>query len=237
MKNLMIYINPRKDFDDETRVLAKIQIDNILSLGWKKDNVILVTNFPYKYCGIKASIVGDDCYLGRSTKFKTVRHIFELGMLDKDEVYWIHDFDGYQLEPITETELELGTADMGLTDYGRMPRWSMGSIFFKESAKDIYGWINDEACKRDINEEWALLSLTGSNTHNVNARIKKLNITYNFQRFNLLSCYRLATKPIKNVHFHPTPDKIDIFMHGKNKLNKILLPERLIKIFNRYGIK
>lgn len=36
MKNLMIWIHPNKDSDDESRVLIKIQIGNSYSLGWKE---------------------------------------------------------------------------------------------------------------------------------------------------------------------------------------------------------
>ena len=37
MKNLLIYVNPRKDFGEEEKIAIKIQIDNSLDLGWKKE--------------------------------------------------------------------------------------------------------------------------------------------------------------------------------------------------------
>ena len=49
MKQLLIYIGPTDKFDDEHEVLTKIQIDNSLDLGWKKEDILLVTNFPYEY--------------------------------------------------------------------------------------------------------------------------------------------------------------------------------------------
>lgn len=42
MKNLLIYINLCKDFDEETKILAKIQIDNSLDLEWEKEDIILM---------------------------------------------------------------------------------------------------------------------------------------------------------------------------------------------------
>ena len=53
MKNLLDYISPDKDLtktklDGEADLLAKVQIDNSLSLGWKRKDILLVTNFDYE---------------------------------------------------------------------------------------------------------------------------------------------------------------------------------------------
>ena len=62
MKNLLVYVSPNKQFDDEHKILAKIQIDNSLDLGWKKEDIILATNFDYEYRGIKSVIVDDNIF-------------------------------------------------------------------------------------------------------------------------------------------------------------------------------
>lgn len=243
MKNLLIYINPLKDFDEETKILAKIQIDNILDLGWKRQDIMFVTNFPYEYNGVKAMVFKENIpYLlePSQNKISGILLLFELGLISNSELYFCHDFDHYQLHPISESEIELAldTADMGITDYGRVPRWHMSSIFFKKSARDIFELLKDTVMKLKMpNEEDALFMLTENNTQGVKKRIKKLNITYNFWGGNINSTYPMAEKPIKCVHFHPTADKVDFFMYGKNKVNKILINERLIKIFKKYGIK
>ena len=56
MKNLLIYITPN-GFDTESEKLAKLQIDNSLELGWKKEDMLFVTSFPYEYRGIKSIVV------------------------------------------------------------------------------------------------------------------------------------------------------------------------------------
>jgi hypothetical protein len=71
MKNLLIYINPAKSFineawKDENDILAKIQIDNSLEMGCKKEDIILVTNFEYEYRGVKSIVVSDDLYCNHS---------------------------------------------------------------------------------------------------------------------------------------------------------------------------
>lgn len=243
MKNLLIYINPSRDFDEETKILAKIQIDNILDLGWRREDIILVTNFPYEYSGVKAIVAPDNLYASfnyTQAKINGIIFLFEQGLIG-NELYFCHDFDHYQLHPITESEIELalGTADMGVTDYGRMPRWHLSCIFFKKSAGDIFQLLKDHVYKFKVhNEEDTLFMLTENDTNGIKKRIKKLNITYNFWGGNIRSTYKMADKPIKGVHFHPEHrDRLDFFMYGKNKINKILLDERLIKLFNKYGIK
>jgi hypothetical protein len=53
-----------------------------------------------------------------------------------DDLYWFHDFDAFQLEPL---DLELADNKIALTDYGitnvnqwHDHRWSTGSLFFKK---------------------------------------------------------------------------------------------------------
>lgn len=274
LKNLLIYINPRQDFGEEEKITVKIQIDNSLDLGWKREDILLVTNFPYKYNGIKAIEVSGRNFapfFPPATKISTIIDMSEKGLIEKGQMYWFHDIDVYQNEVITqsEIELELGTADLGLTDKGRMPRWGTGSMFFKESAKDIFGLIWQIAYKYQINEEPAFMALTMNNilwatetrpedtigdrvipanipgTENINERVKKINISYNFAGWNIRSCYKMAVKPIRAVHFHPTDtaavyggmNALDFFMHGKNKIGVQLVPERLVKIFNKHGIR
>lgn len=63
MKNLLVYINPKKRFSGEPLVLVKIQIDNSLDLGWKREDIILATNFSFEYNGIKSIVVSDNNFL------------------------------------------------------------------------------------------------------------------------------------------------------------------------------
>jgi len=268
MKNLLIYINPRKDFDDEGdegKIAVKIQIDNCLDLGWKREDILLVTNFPYEYSGVKSLEISEDGYCSfypQGSKSWVMPEIFEKGFIEKGEIYWLHDFDCYQNEVITESEIEseLGAADFGLTDKGRMPLWNMGSIFFKDSAGDIFRMIKDLSRKYEASEEPSLMVMTTNNllwatmsqadigdrfvpaniigAENINERVKKINISYNLRMWNIDSTVKIAKKPIRAIHFSPSlKNELDFFMYGKNKINTVLISERLIKIFHKYGIK
>lgn len=240
IKNLLVFISPNKKFTPECDLLAKIQIDNALDLGQK--DMLLVTNFPYEYNSIKSTVVGDENYYSprpRSIKTMIVPHLIDLGLIEKDEIYWNHDFDAYQLETITKKELELDV-DVGFTDYGWRSRWCLGTAFFKDSSKEVFQWIRDYILSTTEEDETALLALTTNNTYDINSRIKKLNITYQLGMRHIEENYRRAIKSIKILHFHPyykDYNLLDKFMYGKTKLGFPLMNERLVKIFHSHGVK
>jgi hypothetical protein len=232
MKNLIVYISPAGNFNEEYSVLTRVQIDNSLSLGWKKEDFMLVTNFNYEYNGVKSIIVGLDNFCAvrpRSLKTSIVPNLIDLGIVEKGKLYWDHDLDAFQANVIEESELGLESFDLGLTDYGWRDRWCMGSYFFKESARDIFELLKIDIFK-NIEDETVMMRLTGNNINKVNERSKRLNVTYNFGQRNTASNFKIATKPLKVLHFHPNrPGLMNTF--------KPLMSERMIEIFNHHGIK
>ena len=195
MKLIFAYVNPNHDFSEEGKVSIKIQIDNSLELGWKKEDIVLATNFHYEYKGIKSIIVKDEHYCTfrpTATKINIILELFERGLITND-LHWFHDLDMYQLEPITEEEIGLIDEDMGVTDYGKIDKFNTGTIFFKPSARDIFEKIKEIVYLRKSIEERALDILTGYYTktydgrdfsypdwESIRKRVKRLNIAYNF---------------------------------------------------------
>jgi hypothetical protein len=223
----MIYINPRKDFDEEHKLLAKIQIEQGLKF-WKKEDIILITNFEYEYKGIKASIIDDSFFCNihdKASKINTIIYLLEEYRLG--EFVWFHDFDAFQLEPIIEKEINLGKADVGFTDYGWSLKWNTGSIFFKPSALGVFKLLKEAIYRCNTDEERALVVLTKNNIGGINSKIKRLNIIYNLGMRRINYNLERAVKPIKVVHFHPT---------RKDILNKFkpLITKDLIKEFEKY---
>ena len=250
MKLILAYTGPNKKFNEEHSVLVKIQIDNSLDLGWGKKDILLVTDFPYAYNGIKSLVIGEGFYYDfdkTSIKAPVMMHLFDQGVLKKEELYWCHDFDVYQLEVVDENELGLNNFDLGLTPYGYKPQWNLGCLFFKESAWDIFKLIhNDVLSKRKSNNRCEEKALKRLIVHRAigKKRYKDLNVTYNLTKRCIATNYRQAIKPLKAVHFHPwdkdamMPDTaLNMFMYGKNRLKIPLMNERLIKIFHYHGIK
>jgi hypothetical protein len=251
MKNLLIYVNPSKWFDEESEKLIKIQIENSIELGWKPEDIMLITNFPFVYMGVAANIIGDEYYcklFRQATKVDVMVHLFDVGAIKEGTLYWLHDLDAYQQELIDEKELGLELVDIGLTDYGRNDRWNGGSMFIKKEIEDFYRGVKDKMYKDNEknkgiwkNEEDVLMELTKANFNNVNARIKRLNITYNFGIKQMKLCYDKAIKPLKVLHFHPERrytkwGRAMGIVKGNNELGFPIMTNRLIKIFKKYGI-
>ena len=240
MKNLLVYISPNHKFSDECEILAKVQIDNSIDLGWDIKDLLFITNFPYEYKGVKAVEVGDEHFCAvrpRSIKTAIIPFLIDEGIIEDGELYWNHDFDAYQLNVFNEKDLGLEGYDTGLTDYGWKDRWCLGSFFVKKSSRDIYE-LAKPIILSNVEDETALMQLTADPA--IAKRCKRLNITYNFGMRQVGSNYERSEKPIKVVHFHPYykwVKTLDIFMYGKNELNMPIISERFIKILNNHGIK
>ncbi len=229
MKNLLIYINPiHKKFSREHDDLTKIQIDNSLELGWKPGDILLVTNFDYEYKGVKSVVVADYTVFDqdRSTKIPAINELFARGIIEDNEVYWFHDHDAFQLEPM-EVELE---KDAGFTDHGWSRKWNAGSFFFTQKAYDIFLWIQEYMNQRGTNEQDALTYMWEGNINGVNKRYNLMNITYNIGIYYIERNLKRAELPVKVAHFHPHKKRhLDLF--------RKMLPERLLTIFNEYGCR
>lgn len=236
MKNLLTYVSPDREFNDEHKMLARIQIDNSLRLGWKLDDILLVTNFPYEYNGVRSIVIGDDNYCiyhTAGTKVYVIVYMFQNNMID-DNVYWYHDFDCYQLAPFVDGDPDFGDADLGLTNYSRMPRLCSASMFFKNTAGDIFEDLKSTIDKHRMDEELGLARML-NRRWSLRDRVKLLNITYAFHRFNIRSCIKIVDKPIRAAHFHATSDKYDFYVRGNNKVQQVLIPDGLIDIFHQHG--
>lgn len=249
MKDLLIYTGPHKKFSDEDLILAKIQIDNSFDLGWKREDILLFTDFPFEYNGVKAVVLPDGLYYDfdlRANKVPVIVYLLNQGIIDPKKLVWCHDFDAYENFPIIEADLGLTNFDLGLTHYAYKPEWQCASFFFKESAKDILELLDKTTRSRphsSRNNEKTLTRLINDNAID-EKRYKKLNVTYNIMKKYLAIIYPQATKPLRVLHFRPS-DKdqslqeatLDIFMYGKNRLQIPLMSDRLIRIFNQHGIK
>lgn len=230
MKNLLTYLNPTKVFTTNYVDLVKVQIDNSIRMGWDPADILLVTNFPYSYCGIDAIVVPDDLFCNhrkRATKINAICYLINNGIIN--EPCWFHDFDAYQVQPFPPIEEILEEYDAAFTDYGTNEMWNTGSFFFTPKAIDIFEMIRETMYKKRVNEEIALKFLTNHNIKNINERYKKLNITYNLGRMrDVEQTYAKADKPIMVFHF--LPSMLELFEGVKP-----LLPQELIDIMAKHG--
>ena len=247
VKNIAVYITPKKEYDREVSKVIKIFLDNSWNLGWKKEDVILINNFPWSYGDFKSTVVSDDNFVPfrpGSSKTVSVANLFEKGFFKENEIYWVHDPDAFELEKIEDEEIRnlLEYSDVGFTDYGTSKKFSLGSYFFKSSAKDIFLAIRDNIYDRqsrglNAEDENSLVELFDNNWNGINKRIKNTGIKYNFGTRKLKQKFEIAEKPIKVLHFRPfKKGLLDIYVYGKNELGFPIMNDRLKKIFRYHGV-
>lgn len=258
MKNLLIYISPTGSFDNprsdlasnDAGPLAKVQIENSLQLGWKAEDILLVTNFPFKYGKIKAHEITDVDFFDRKPQVSKINAIIKLiedGVITERELYWFHDLDAFQLEKISEDEIAVGEHELGVTEYGGLyfagqKRISTGVLFFRASALPLLRSIKERAYKLRIDEEEALGLLMKEST-DVKNKVIILNHTYNFIGYSLASTYKKTLKPLKVVHFHPLVGKRRLhtdnalrFFRGDNPLKIPLITDRVVTLLKYHRL-
>ena len=242
MKNVMIYLHPLYSFQKPHDLEAKIQIDNSLRLGWSPEDILLFTNFPFRYNGITARQIDDANFCAfrpRSTNTVSIPHLIDSGAIQPGEVYWVHDLDAYQIHPIGDEDLGLEAVDLGLTTYGWSPKWCLGSYFLKRSAEDIFILLKKAVYEFEEEDERALRRLTDGGYVAKN-RYKVLDISYNFGMRNIAHNWDAANKPLKVLHFHPGMaqgiNALAVFLHGKNELNRPLVTPGLRLVFRDHGV-
>jgi hypothetical protein len=239
MKNFLLYVSPQRQFDSETSALVKVQIDNSLTLGWAAEDVVLVTNFPYEYRSIRATVVGDGLEAhGVNTKGWNVATLLDLPILPQDTL-WLHDFDAFQLVPFDDP-LARHTAALALTDYGWRPQINGGSIFFRPDAVGFFralraGMELQQQAGLKHGEEIVMQSLIGGAFSNCFVR---LDCSYNFGMRHIDVQWRNSTKPIKVAHFHPAKRGAHVwnaFCEGDNPIRTPLVPDRLRQLLEEHG--
>ena len=258
MKNLLIYISPTGSFDNprtdlasnDAGPLAKVQIENSLQLGWKPEDILLVTNFPFQYGKIKALEITDVEFFDRKpqvSKINAIIKLIENGIITGNELYWFHDFDAFQQEWITDEEITVNEGELGVTEYGGLyfagqKRISTGVLYFRASTLALLCSIKEKAYELKIDEEEALGLLMKEST-DVKKQVVILNHTYNFIGYSLSSTYKKTRKPIKVVHFHPLVGKRKLhtdnalrFFRGDNPLKIPLVSDKVVKLLKYHRL-
>ena len=142
MQNIIIWIKNdkggykfryRDDFDKMQRYL-KLQIEHSINLGWLKEDIVVITNFPFEYMGVKANVATDICgWSAFANKLVVINEMIKRGIINDN--FWLHDADAYQLVPFNFPQ---DCNDVGYVRHapGRN-KLQGGSAFFRKEAFDI----------------------------------------------------------------------------------------------------
>jgi len=142
MQNIIIWIKNdkggykfryRNDFDKMQRYL-KLQIAHSINLGWPKEDLVVITNFPFEYMGVKANIATDICgWSAFANKLVVINEMIKKGIINDN--FWLHDADAYQLVPF---DFPKESNDVGYARHavGRN-KIQGGSAFYRKEAFDI----------------------------------------------------------------------------------------------------
>tara|TARA_Y100001963_G_C6711152_1_gene414319 strand:- start:419 stop:1147 length:729 start_codon:yes stop_codon:yes gene_type:complete len=238
MKNVLVYniIENKKRYDNELLFnYFRAQVDNSLRFGWKKDDIIIGTNFSFEHKGVKNIELKNICTENIfNNKWYGMLELIEQGVLDDD--FWFHDQDSWQINNISFPKFD---GEIGGCTYVYTPEWNTCSMFLKKTSHNIIQYIVDfMEMNKNINVYSDENYISMLRQH---GEIKDLLITIN-NKFNvglthMEKRYDAAEKPVCSIGFQPhVKNSWDVFIEGKNELDIKLVDDELLKIFKNYKL-
>ena len=238
MKNALSYIAASEPacFDKESELMAKVQIDNSLELGWKIKDIVLLTDFPFSYNGVEAIIMDQPGYVrGRRTrgfnKVLTILWLYKHGYFDSNVFF--HDLDAFQNIPFFECpDEQYKSFELTCAPYGDGINYNAGCMFFKPSALKIWGKIQQTCLQLKTDEEKAITYLY---PHGKQTEVAMLDISYNVGKGDTTKKWTEGFQPSRIIHFHPAMRRnYDYYVLGRNELQKPLVCDRLGRLITKH---
>ncbi|MHA2009896.1 MAG: hypothetical protein ACXADW_10880, partial [Candidatus Hodarchaeales archaeon] len=208
-------------------ILIKAQIENALELGWSEKDIVLISNFDFKFMDVEAvkAPLNEFCLTG--SKMFALKWAFENGLIS--EPIWAHDLDAWQNWTFEWPEFK----DVGIARYSNS-KYNGGSVFWKPSAKDIVDEIVKIIEKDKLGrEEPTLNGVFRSDAYK--DRVTVVNNTFNVGCSGFVKRYERSSKPIRCLHFHPY-NRIAWETHAldRNKLGEVAISIRLERLLRKH---
>jgi hypothetical protein len=212
----------------ELRTMVEAQIENSLALGWRKPDLVLVTNERLD-SGVTEIVIDLQAHCMPGSKMFALEYLLQQGVPADGEVWWAHDLDAWQNYWFDEPEV----GEIGLTEYS-LPKFNGGSIFLKRSAGDLIHAITSTIRNGSLIKEEPAIDLVLRTSENL-PRVTILNSTYNVGCSAYEWRYERSTKPILVSHFHPT-NRTGWKVHvvGKNRIGRSSVSPRLQELLVRH---
>jgi len=207
--------------------LLDAQLENSLALGWSPDDLLVVTNFPYRRGRVR-SIANDlNAHCLRGSKMFALAGLFKTRTIAADDVVWAHDLDAWQNHWFETPTF----ADLGLAEYSR-PKFNGGSVFARPTAADmIEEIVRRIVSSREPREEPTINCVLRNPVYH--GRVTVLNPTYNLGCSGFRERLSGGTRPVLVCHFHPTNRLAwDTHVNDRNGMGTVLAP-RVIELLTR----
>lgn len=228
MKNLLVAnFRPHGRVKEaELRGMVEAQIENSLEVGWRPQDIVVVTNLAFDApVTLVRAPLNESCLTG--SKMFALEHLFALGMIKDNEMWWAHDLDAWQNHWFDEPEI----ADIGLTEYSR-PSFNGGSVFLRAACRDLIQAVTGQIRKdKMMREEPAIDRVLRLPEHS--KRVTVLNSTYNVGCSAYAIRYQRSRQPILVSHFHPHGISWRTHVWGWNSLNTASVAPRLSALLVR----
>ncbi|HEX3655326.1 MAG TPA: hypothetical protein VHV55_05960 [Pirellulales bacterium] len=207
--------------------LLDAQLENSLALGWSPDDLLVVTNFPYRRGRVRRIADDLNTHCMRGSKMFALARLFETGAIAGDDVVWAHDLDAWQNHRFETPAF----ADLGLAEYSR-PKFNGGSVFARPAAADMVDAIVRRIVTgREPREEPTINCVLRDPAYQ--SRVTVLNPTYNLGCSGFRERLGGSTKPVLVCHFHPTNRLAwDTHVNDRNGMGTVLAP-RVVELLTR----
>lgn len=231
MLNFMVAnLVSNRNYDSKKRLLQMLraQIDNSLDLGWNQEDIVVMSNFEFKYKDVETTIspLNESCITG--SKMFGLRSF--LGMIDYKGSIWSHDLDVWENTKIYEPEFK----DIGIAQYSN-GKYNGGSLFWKiPEANDIIAKICSDIEIGKLEREEPTLNIV-LKSKEYKDRVTIVNNTYNVGCSGYVVRCSKSLKPLRVCHFHPD-NRIAWETHAldRNEIGEVGVTVRLERIIRSH---
>jgi len=238
MKNVYIYnvVEDNIRYDNELLLnYFRAQVDNSLRFGWKKEDIIIGTNFDFEHNGVKNIKLKNICTTNIfNNKWYGMLELMNNGYIDDD--FWFHDQDSWQVSKVEFPEF---VGEIGGCTYVYTPEWNTCSMFLKQTSVSIVEYIVEFMKINDntnfYSDENYISLLRGGSP--IQDYLTTLNNKFNVGLTHMEKRYQAAEKPVCALGFQPhVQSSWDVFIEGKNDLDLKLIDNEMIKLFKTYKL-
>lgn len=237
MLNVLIYNIVEDKHRYSTEVVEnylRAQVDNSLRLGWKKDEIIIGTNFQFTYNGVS------NYKLEEVSEFNVFcNKWYGMNELVKKEIikddFWFHDQDSWQVEKFTFPKID---GLIGGCTYVYNEEWNTCSLFVKKESGELLDYIKkfievNRNAQADSDENYIGILRRYKHLYSFFTTLKN---EYNVGKTKFEFRYKNSNLPVYVCGFKPHEKNDCIVFEGQNELGINLLDNEIIRIFKEHKI-